>query len=224
MNLRLSLAAAAAFLLPAVVYAQSTAPDAAANDAFQINYVSNLNIGDGVVNVTNAGSSAGTVTPVVGAGTAGDICVNIYVYAPDQEQATCCSCYLTPNSLFSWPVSYGSGNLLANVTNGSVLANIANSNHSVVLKLLATAPVGGTCNPAAPGTALEPGLAAWATHAHPTNTVQAAITETQFINKNLSVGEYNKLTGECYNNLHGGSQTQCPSCRIGGLAAPAPSL
>ncbi|MBV9939032.1 MAG: DUF11 domain-containing protein [Acidobacteriaceae bacterium] len=47
----------------------------ASSDAYQLNYASNLNLGDGVVNLTNSGASAGANTPVVGQNSYGDICV-----------------------------------------------------------------------------------------------------------------------------------------------------
>ena len=98
----------AALILPAALFGQ-------ANDGpFQINYASHLSQGDGVVNVTNDGFTAGGSTPVVGGNSYGDICVNVFVYAPDQELAACCSCLVTPNALHSWPISFGPGNLLSN--------------------------------------------------------------------------------------------------------------
>ena len=189
---------------------------------YQVNYASNLNIGDAVINVSNSGASA-TAQPIVNANTFGDICVNAYIYAPDQEQATCCTCLVSPNSLHSWAVSFGPGNLLTNVPEGGALASIKATN-SVVIKLLATVATGAgptladTCpRPDAPN-ALATGLVSWATHAHPTNTTQAAITETPSTPSSLSTGEFLKLTQDCNGNLTRGSQMQCPGCRVGGLA------
>lgn len=202
---------------------------------YQINYASNLNLGDGVLNLTNSGASAGDNTPQVNANSYGDICVNAYVYAPDQELATCCSCLVSPNSLHSWPVSFGPGNLLENVTNGAVLTSI-NTTHSLVVNLLAT-PASGISGssatsafcpgPDAPGATitgatvsngLVRGLAAWGTHAQSTNTALMAITETPFVAATLSAGEYRKLTGDCQTLLTRGGSRVCPACRTGGLA------
>lgn len=210
-----------ALALPLVMYGQST------DSPYQVNYASNLNAGDGVVNVTNSGASA-TNTPIVGGNSYGDICANVYVYAPDQEQATCCTCLVSPNSLHSWPVSFGPGNLLQNVTNGTVLNSIRTGNSSVIIKLLATratnageglnASCPSPANVATDANPLVTGMMAWGSHSHPTNTGTVAITETQFGSATLSAGELAKLTGDCSNNLTRGSQMQCPGCRVGGLA------
>lgn len=192
-------------------------------DAFQVAYVSNLNVGDGVINVTNAGTSAGSKIPIANGNTFGDICVNVYVYAPDQEQAACCSCLVSPNSLHSWPVIFGANALLNSV-------NIVNEigggpTHSVVIKMTATAPIGAntanpTCDPTAQGTLVE-GMQGWSSRAHATNATQLAITETPFVSRNLSPGEYGKLTTDCSVTLHEGGGKFCPACGLGGLAQPA---
>jgi hypothetical protein len=212
------LSSLAALAIPAALFAQNPIT---ADSPYQINYASNLNAGDGVINVTNSGASAGGNEPIVGANTYGDICVNAYIYAPDQEQATCCTCLVSPNSLHSWPIFFGTGNLLQNVTNTAVLNSIRNNNYSVTIKLVATAPAGipGTATCASPGSpdGLVTGMVAWGSHSHPTNTATVAITETPFVPATLSAGEAAKLTNDCRFNLTRGSQVQCPGCRLGGL-------
>ncbi|MBV9674931.1 MAG: hypothetical protein JO185_01245 [Acidobacteriaceae bacterium] len=210
--------------LPLAMYGQP--PSSTIDGPYQVNYASNLNLGDAVINVTNTGYSAGGDIPVVGGNSFGYMCVNAYIYAPDQEQATCCACLVSPNSLHSWAVSYGPGNLLENVTDSALLATIRATN-SVVIKLLGTVATGAgaglsaSCPSPANPNVLTIGLMAWATHAHPTNTTQAAITETPFGNASLSSGEFGKLTMDCQSNLTRGSQPQCPGCRLGGLATPS---
>jgi len=202
--------------VPASLFAQVTL-----DGPYQVNYASHLDLADGVVNVTNSGASAGSNVPVVNFNSYGDICVNAYVYAPDQELAACCSCLVSPNSLHSWPVSFGTSNLLHNVNNTTVLASI-NATHSVVIKLLATAPNGipaltDSCpRPDSPNGVVN-GLVAWGTHSHPTNVPGAALTETQFVNSSLSTGELGKLTNDCRASLTTGSGSQCPGCLTGGL-------
>ena len=200
-------------------------------DAFQVNYAANLQSGDAVVNVTNAGTSAGLNVPVPFGNNLGDICANIYVFDPDQEMAACCSCLVSPNSLHSWPVGFGAGSLLSLVGGGT-------AHHSVAIKLLATNPIpapnGTACDPAlgfrdaaahavlpANGYNLVPGMTAWATHSHPTNTATVAITETAFASKDLSLGELGKITQECGAIITQQSSGFCPGCGLGGLAAPA---
>ncbi len=189
-------------------------------DVFQVNYASNLNLGDGVVNITNAGTSGG------------NICANIYVYSPDEQLQACCSCPITPNELDGIPVSYGPGNLLADL-NGT-------RTNSVVIKLLATNPSGpaGCYNSVSTvrgittasssagnisASDLVPGLVAWGTHTHPTNTATVAITETQFVPKGLSAYEFGtQLVGLCHSTLSNNSGRglcSCPST-VNGLAKP----
>lgn len=54
-------------LLPIALFAQADLSITSAQDGnFQVTYASNLNLGGGVVNVTNTGASAGTNIPLVG--------------------------------------------------------------------------------------------------------------------------------------------------------------
>ena len=219
----------AALILPAALFGQFN------DGAFQVNYASHLSQGDGVVNVTNDGWQAGTNTPVVGSNSYGDICVNVFVYAPDQELAACCSCLVTPNALHSWPISFGPGNLLSNLNNTAIRNSIfgdGTGNGSVVIKLLGTLPTGagaGTSDfcprPDMANAVITAGLMAWGTHSHPTNIANAvSITETRFEPGNLSTGEFNKLQQDCSYLLTRGSGSVCPNCQTGGLAVPAPNL
>ena len=231
---------ALALALPMTMFAQDSLVSSAAQDGnYAVNYASNLERGDGVVNVTNTGASAGSNVPLVGRNSYGDICVNAYVYAPDQELAACCTCKVTPNSLHSWPVYFGSDSLLSKQRNQNILDALRsglNGNISVVIKLYATVangisgndPNSSTCpNPGNVITSIgraTTGMVAWATHSHPTNTSAVAITETPFINSTLSSGEYGKLVNDCNNLQGGGSTGLCPGCQYGGLSAPATTL
>src|SRR5690349_3829495 len=129
----------------------------AQDDAFQVRYASNLNIGDSVINITNAGTSGG------------NICANVYTFSPDEQLISCCACVVTPNALVSLSA------------NSDLVSNTLTPAHptSIVVKLLAT--TGAACNAAAPG-ALAGGLRAWGTtlHAAPTTPVTYAVTETAF--------------------------------------------
>jgi len=73
MNLR-SFLFGLSLALPVCSYAQAIAGSPV--DAFQVRYASNLNIGDSVINITNAG------TTNTAAGALTNICVNVYTFAP----------------------------------------------------------------------------------------------------------------------------------------------
>src|SRR5271157_3648080 len=96
-------------------------------DAFQVAYAANLNLVDPRINLTNAGTN-------------GTICANVYTFSPDEQMVSCCACQITPNGLNNLSVT---NDLTSNTLTGIVPT-------SVVVKLLATTAVGGTCNPSAP--------------------------------------------------------------------------
>ena len=166
-------------------------------DAFQVRYASNLNIGDSVINITNAGTSGG------------NICANVYTFSPDEQLISCCSCVVTPNALVSLSA------------NSDLVSNTLTPAHptSIVVKLLAT--TGGACNAAAPG-ALAGGLRAWGTtlHAAPTTPVSYQVTETEFSQAGLSAGELARISSFCgFIQSNGSGFGICRSCRLGGLGA-----
>jgi hypothetical protein len=206
----------ATLAVPAAMFAQAS-PEVInpvgsnLEDVFQVNYASNLQLGDAAINITNAGTAGG------------DICANIYVFSPDEQEA--------------WALSFGAGNLLNNPA--SVGTPYKNFFTSAVVKILATNPAGpagctntrnnnhgiitanssaGSITPAD----LVPGLTAWATHAHFTNTGTAAITETRFEPKGLSAFEFGFVVNTCHQNLvnlSGKGQCSCPT-NVGGLVKP----
>lgn len=166
-------------------------------DAFQVNYGPNLNIGDSVINATNANSSGG------------NICMNVYTFSPDEQLVSCCSCNVTPNALISLSAR---ADLISNTLTPGVPT-------SIVVKLLATK--GGTCNASNPTVAnLVSGLRAWETklHALPTSPVTYGVTETPFEQAALSAAELTKLTTFCgFIQSNGSGFGICKSCRLGGL-------
>lgn len=173
-------------------------------DAFQIRYVSNLDAGDSVINLTNAGTQGG-YNPT------GAICANIYTFAPSQSLVACCSCYIGPNSLFSLSAR-------ADLNSNTLTPYVTTS---LVVKLLASTPIEGTCNAASPTTAnLAPGLRASASTLHALPSGSYAATETDFSKAVLSITELTKLTSYCgFIQTIGSGFGICKSCRRGGLGA-----
>ncbi len=197
----------AAFGLTSGAWAQASATRTSApttSDSFQVHYVSNLDQGDSVVNVSNAGTQGG-FDP------AGRICVNTYVFSPDEQMVACCSCRVTPNALNSYSVT---NDLVSNTLTPMTLT-------SAVIKLLATVPVRGTCNAAlSPAPPLAPGMRAWGTslHALPTSPTTYGVTETEFSPAALSLSELTKLSQQCSTiQTIGSGRGICDSCRAGGL-------
>ena len=133
---------------------------------FQVRYATNLDIGDSFVNITNTGANG---APLLGPGGSpvGNICANVYVFAPDEQLISCCSCLVTPNGLKTLSAL---NDLIDNTLTGDVPK-------SVVIKLLSTlAGTGGTgtscTNSASTATAatIVPGLLAWGTTVHGVTT------------------------------------------------------
>jgi len=198
------------------------------DDSFQVRYASNLNKGDSFVNITNTGSASEEIcaanTPGCGAG---NICANVYVFDPAEEMLACCSCLLTPNALVSLSVQ---GDLISNTLSPETPT-------AVVIKLVASSPLGGgvgggtsgtTCDPAhievetfgASGSYLVPGMRAWGTTLHALAGAAAnyGLTESRFENGGLSSAELGHLTSFCgFINSNGSGFGICKSCRAGGL-------
>ena len=117
----------AAALFSTVVFAQ------AHDSTFQVRYASNLTSGDSVINITNTGANGASLFGPGFGGQAGNICVNVYAFSPDEQLISCCSCLITPNGLVSLSTQ---NDLISNTLTGT-------RPNSVVVKLVATA-TGGT--------------------------------------------------------------------------------
>jgi hypothetical protein len=198
MNQRLLAFSATVVLLSTAAIAQNPVT---ADSPFQVRYAANLNIGDSVVNITNTGA------------TGSNICVNVYTFAPDEQEISCCSCLVTPDGLASLSVK---NSLINNTLTGVVPS-------AVVVKLVAT----NSCNPAVPAE-LNPGLAAWGTtiHALPVTPGSPAttygVTETAFTPSTLSAAEYSRITSLCgFIQTDGSGFGICGGCSTGGLGATA---
>lgn len=188
-----------------------------ADSPFQVRYASNLNLGDSVVNITNTGARGAANQSGTSASLTGSICANVYAFSADEQLVSCCSCPVTPNGLVSLSVR---NDLTSNTLTPAVPT-------SVVVKLVATVPVGGSCNNSAAtvganngAATLSNGLAAWGTTLHASTTAAPAVTETAFTPASLSAGEANRLGSLCTFIINNGSGFGiCRSCRLGGLGA-----
>ena len=201
MNLRVPLLIIMSFVLATAAYGQPLGPD----DAFQVRYAANLNVGDSVINITNAGTQNTT------AGALTNICVNVYAFSPDEQLISCCSCVVTPNALVSLSAR---SDLISNTLTPAVP-------NSIVVKLLATS--GTSCNASnVPAANLAAGMRAWGTtlHAMPTSPVAYAVTETAFEKAGLSAAELARITSFCgFIQANGSGYGICRSCRLGGQGA-----
>ena len=204
MHLRILVLSLATLAVSSVAFGQV---NLATPDAFQISYASNLNIGDSVVNITNAGTVSG-IDPD------GEICANVYTFDPAEELISCCACLVTPNGLNSLS---DQTDLISNTLTPGVPT-------SIVIKLVATIPVGG-CNAGNGGhpflpTQLASGLRAWGTTLHATPSAGYQVTENVFQDAALSVSEDTKLASYCnFIQADGSGFGICKSCATGGLGA-----
>ena len=197
-------------LATAMAYAQVST-----DNAFQVRYASNLNVGDSVVNISNTGARGGVgLASGTSASVGGSICANVYTFSPDEQMISCCSCPVTPNGLVSLSAR---NDLISNTLTPAVPT-------AIVIKILATVPVGGSCSNSAAAVAaatLAPGLASWGTTIHAGPTAGNFFgTETEFKPATLSASELGRLNDLCNFILANGSGFGvCRSCRLGGLGA-----
>ena len=184
---------------------------------FVINYAANLTAGDSVIDITNTGANGAALNGPGFGGAAGNICVNVYAFSPDEQLVSCCSCLITPNGLVSLSVNQ---DLVSNTLTG-VRPN------SVVVKLVPTgagpAFTGTTCTNSAAlagdvnNPLLVTGGLAFGTTLHAQGAA-TAVTEKPFIQSTLSAQELASITNRCLNIIGNGSTFGiCRSCRAGGL-------
>jgi hypothetical protein len=198
---------------------------------FQIGYAANLNIGDSVVILSNDGINGpafGGTNGGVPNATVGNICANIYVFDPQEEEIGCCACLVTPNGLNSLSVT---SDLISNNLTPAVPT-------SVVIKLTGSTPAQtGTalsspfnvCNPALTpsvnGPLLTDGLLAWGTTLEPASTPGTyEAVRVPFLMGSRSVGsvdpggEISGMAVLCnFIQANGTGFGICKSCRLGAL-------
>ena len=170
------------------------------------------------MNLTNTGALGASLNGPGFGGAAGNICMNVYAFSPDEQLVACCSCLITPNGLAALSIK---DDLISNTLTG-VRPN------SVVVKVVPTgagaAFTGTSCtNSAAVAgqNAANPlivdGGLAWGTSLHGLGT-GFATTENPFRGGTLSAQELASITNRCTNLIGNGSTFGiCRSCRAGGL-------
>jgi trimeric autotransporter adhesin len=183
-------------------------------DVFRLHYVSNLNVGDAFINITNSGNQNAAEDGSVPQ----NICVNVYAFAPSEELIACCACPVTPNALVSLTAR---SDLISN-TLTPVVPN------SITIALVASGAANSSCNAAnlaAPtGTTtgnLATGLHAWSITLHsgpPASGLR--MSETPFGLARLSAGQLSHFAWLCgFIQGNGSGYGICKSCRSGGLGA-----
>jgi hypothetical protein len=197
-------------------------------DAYQINYAANLNIGDSNVDITNTGIQGPFFGTTAAGPTAGNLCVNTYVFDPQEEEIGCCACLVTPNGLNSLSAK---SDLISNNLTPAVPT-------SIVVKLVASQP--GTdktgaftvCNPATlvPLAAGIPyaagqtgrvaaGMRAWMNTLEPEASPGTyGVVHSSFLPSPLIDWELNALSTVCnFIQANGTGFGICKSCRLGAL-------
>lgn len=186
-----------------------------ADGSYQVRYLSNLNVGDSYVNITNVGAVSGNDP-------SGRLCANIYVFDPNEEPVSCCSCPVTPNGLVSLSAR---NSLISNPLTPGVPT-------SIVVKILFTLNESGSCDAGtlpvpppntegAPLLTLARGGVATATTLHANTATSPAsyqMTETRFDNSELSLSEYTKIVYICnFIQTYASKFGLCKGCQAGGM-------
>src|SRR5260370_13600771 len=130
----------AALIFSGAAYSQVSETNVTLDGPFQVRYASNLNIADSVVNITNTGARGAGLASGTNASTTGALCVNVYAFSPDEQMVSCCSCPVTPNGLVSLSAK---SDLISNTLTPAVP-------NSIVIKLLASVPIGRSLPTAPP--------------------------------------------------------------------------
>ena len=198
----------------------------AVRGAYQVRFAANLNVADSLINITNTGANGAQLTGPGGVAPAGNVCVNVYAFSPDEQLVSCCSCLITPNGLVSLSV-YESlrSNTLTGVTPNAMVIKLVNT-------LAGAGGSGTTCAGSAAiaggaGFPIVGGIAAWGTTAHvpsasvvPGANSPFSIIETAFREATLSADELASLNNRCVHIIGNGSGFGiCRGCQPGGRGA-----
>ncbi len=187
---------------------------------FLITYAANLTAGDSVINLNNTGANGAALNGPGFGSPAGNLCMNVYAFSPDEQLISCCSCLVTPNGLVSLSVN---ADLISNTLTG-VRPN------SVIVKVVPTGAgagfVGSTCTNSAAvagqnaaNPLIASGSLGFGTTIHPLGAAFST-TENAMRQSTLSAQELASITNRCTNIIGNGSTFGvCRSCRAGGLMA-----
>jgi hypothetical protein len=174
----------AIFVLAAVAYAQNPVT---ADSPFQVRYVANLSAANqAYITLTNSGFRAGAPLATGLPPQGGNLCANIYAFAPNESFIACTGVLVTPNAT-----------VRVNV-NGLVGANT-----SAVIKIVATLTGSGgtsTVCSAHSGITLatvSTGLAAWGTTFHASPAGRFVTVGGAFSPASLTSAEVLTLNGSC---------------------------
>ncbi len=156
-------------------------------DSMKVDYF--LDYGDyATLELTNTGYSGG------------NICADIYVYDPTEEQTECCSCLLTPNDLRTI-------NIYTNLNSNPL---IGTSEVSGTIRIVSAEPTKSNQCPL-PYTQVTPEsttLRAWVTHIQ--TSYDDVLTETASQDATLSSAELSALENGCFAiNLDGSGSGVC---------------
>jgi hypothetical protein len=177
-------------LLAAVVLSM-----AAFGQTAQVAMIANLANGDSSISMTNVSTS--------------NICVNVYVFDPAEEQVSCCSCPITPNGLAALSARR---DLISNTLTPGVPTSI-----SVILQAVAGAPTVCDATKVAAGV---PGLVASSTNLHATPVAGTyAVTETKLSDTLLPVDPITIVPTCKFMKANGSGYGICKSCQAGALGA-----
>jgi hypothetical protein len=188
---------------------------------FLVNYATNFSAGESWINMINTGANGDlALGPSLG-GAAGNICVNVYAFDPNEEMVACCSCLITPNQVVNFGIN---ANLLGHLETPAVPS-------SVTIKLVNTLAGDGTkssCTNSAyyAGTTAFPlanGLVAYGTTPQQLGTGAYYMVEHPFIPSTLGPApnsELASLTGRC-GSIIGTANGYgiCQQCVAGALGA-----
>jgi len=134
----------------AVAFAQATL-----DTPYQVRYITNVYQANAFIRIVNTGARGASVLPSL----VGAICANVYGFATTGQMVSCCNCLVRTDGLVSLSVWQ---DLLPSPT-----VSVADG---MVIKLLASVPVGGSCGTSAASVdteTLTPGLVAWTTTPQP---------------------------------------------------------